>query len=371
MSIPATAEHPDLIQALGLADPATLADFDMLARVACILTGAPHAFVSFADAKDIWPATAGAARGTRRPLERAYCSTLLAGDADNFVSRNVLLDRRTRAVTRQSGDPHVVAYVGALLRANDGRRLGTLCVTDSVERDFDSIHIELLNGLARQVMNLVSLRATKRELTYALVTMTELAQTDALTGLLNRRTWHEEAEALRRHVLRQGGSLAVVILDLDHFKRINDGHGHAAGDAVLAEVGRLLTSELRATDRIGRIGGEEFAIAMPFTTLEAAASRIEQLRRSIGQRPIANGDAPISVTVSGGIAALQELDASIDGAMRRADEALYRAKAAGRDRIQVDEPHRMRSAGPSRARRSGASDRSHLLPDAARQARPG
>ncbi len=347
MTTPAPTD--DLIQALNLDDPATLSDFDMLARAACMLTGAANAFVSFADSTRLWPASALAARSSHKPLEQAYCSALLAGDEDNLVSRDVRQDPRTRAITRQPGDTGIVAYAGALLRTEDGRKLGTLCVTDTVQRDFDTAQVELLNGLARQVMNLVALRAAKRELTDALATMTELARTDALTGLLNRAAWHEEAGTLHRLVQRQAGALTLVMLDLDHFKRINDSHGHAAGDAVLREVGRLLRSELRTTDRVGRIGGEEFAIAMPFTTAQAAASRIERLRERIAAQPVAHGTQGgqrIAVTVSGGVAPWREGDRTLEAALRRADAALYRAKASGRNRVLVEEA---RSSGALQA----------------------
>jgi diguanylate cyclase (GGDEF)-like protein len=103
---------------------------------------------------------------------------------------------------------------------------------------------------------------------------------------------------------------------------------------------------MRATDRVGRIGGEEFAIAMPFTTMRAAAQRIDRLRRHIADRPIAHGENHITVTVSGGVAELQTAEPSIDDAMRRADEALYRAKAAGRDRIQLGPATSQRAAAP-------------------------
>lgn len=332
-----TAATPNPIEALGLGDAATLADLDLLTRAARMLTGASSAFISFADADHLWPASTGAAQGEHKPLNRAYCSALLAGDEDNLVTRNVLLDPRTQSVARQPDDPEVVAYAGALLRAEDGRKLGTLCVTDTIERDFDAEQLELLNGLARQVMNLVSLRATQRELTGALAAMTELARTDALTGLLNRRAWQEEAEALRKLVLRQSGDLTLVVLDLDHFKRVNDSLGHAAGDAVLRDVGRLLRSELRASDRVGRIGGEEFAIAMPFTSRQAAATRLEQLRRRIAEHLIVHDGDRFSVTVSCGIATLKPRPESIESLMRRADEALYGAKRAGRNRVQVDD----------------------------------
>ena len=321
----------DLIQALGLADEAALEDLAVLTRVASLVTGAPNAFVSFADATHLW----NAAGGGRQPLEDSYCACMLSGEADTLVARDVRQDARTCDIAaRKLGSP-IVTYAGALLRAGDGSKLGTLCVTDEVERALDDEQIWLLKGLARQAMNLVSLRAAKRELTEALAQMTRLATLDSLTGLLNRRAFQEEAETLRGLAQRQGGALCVAMIDIDHFKRINDGHGHAAGDAVLGEVSRWLQSQLRASDRIGRIGGEEFAIALPFTRLEAAVQLIDRLRAWIAMHPVSHDGELLPVTISGGVAELRADEASVEAAIRRADDALYRAKRAGRDRIRI------------------------------------
>jgi diguanylate cyclase (GGDEF)-like protein len=326
----------NLLQAMGIDDPAALEDFDVLARVASLVTGAPNAFVSFADDHDLWQASNVVPKGKRLRLKSTLCSALLDGDEDTLVTTDVSSDPRTSAIAARQPDSPIVTYAGALLKAEDGRKLGTLCVTDRVERRLDDAQIQLLRGLARQAMNLVSLRAAKRELTEALARMTELARTDGLTGLLNRRAFYEEAEALRKLVDRQQGTLTLAVLDLDHFKRINDDRGHAAGDAVLGDVGKLLQAALRTTDRVGRIGGEEFAIAMPFTTLSAAGPILERLRSSIAGRLIKHDKKPIRVTISGGLAEVQAHETRIDGAMGRADQALYGAKAAGRNRIQID-----------------------------------
>lgn len=340
----------DLLQAMGIADPAALEDFEVLTRVASLVTGAPNAFVSFMDSSDFWPTSASP--GGRINREVAYCSALLEADSDTLMIKDVRSDPRTRAIADRQPESTVVTYAGALLKADDGSKLGTLCVTDDVQRDLNAEQISLLRGLARQAMNLVSLRTAKRELTEALAQMTLLARTDELTTLLNRRAFYEEAEALRRLVLRQRGAMSLVVLDLDHFKRINDGLGHAAGDAVLGAIGRLLCAELRTTDRIGRVGGEEFAIAMPFTTPRDAMQRIEQLRHSIAERPIAFGTNSISVTVSGGISEIQAMDSTLDGAMRRGDQALYRAKAAGRNRVLLDTVDVHRCAAPKLTQRN-------------------
>ena len=159
-----------------------------------------------------------------------------------------------------------------------------------------------------------------------------LARRDPLTGLANRRALEE---ALAREVgraARDGAPLAVVALDVDHFKRVNDAHGHAAGDAVLAAVAARAAEALRAGDLLARIGGEEFAALLPGATLEAAAEVAERVRARIGAAPVPAGEARLAVTVSAGVAALAPAE---DGAalLARADARLYAAKRAGRDRV--------------------------------------
>jgi diguanylate cyclase (GGDEF)-like protein len=161
--------------------------------------------------------------------------------------------------------------------------------------------------------------------------LAEDATTDPLTGLSNRRGLARTLERLRP------GS-AVAVLDLDHFKRLNDEHGHAAGDQVLVALGRMLRDELRLNEQCARFGGEEFVVAFPGTTGAEAAQAIERLRGAWAQC------RPWPVTFSTGVA---EIGASepLPDVLHRADNALYQAKSLGRDRVQVvgqegaHEPH--------------------------------
>ncbi|HSD21342.1 MAG TPA: GGDEF domain-containing protein [Anaeromyxobacter sp.] len=160
-----------------------------------------------------------------------------------------------------------------------------------------------------------------------------LARRDPLTGLANRRAFEE---ALAREVARAArdeAPLAVIALDVDHFKRVNDAYGHAAGDEVLAEVAARAAHALRAGDLLARVGGEEFAALLPGASLEAAAEAAERVRARIGAAPIVAGEARLAVTVSAGLAALAPGE---EGAalLARADGRLYAAKRAGRDRIE-------------------------------------
>jgi len=166
--------------------------------------------------------------------------------------------------------------------------------------------------------------------------LTRLATIDALTGVANRRHFMELAEAELARVHRLGQPAALLMLDLDHFKRINDTHGHAAGDAVLAAFADTLRGALRKIDHVGRLGGEEFAVLLPGAAREAAVALAERVRKATLARTVAAGGNAIVATVSIGVATLRADDERPDTALARADAALYRAKQAGRNRVEAE-----------------------------------
>jgi diguanylate cyclase (GGDEF)-like protein len=158
-----------------------------------------------------------------------------------------------------------------------------------------------------------------------------LSRTDALTGLYNRRHLDAELSRLHRDSLRHQDPLCVLLLDLDHFKQINDTHGHAAGDDVLRSFTDRLRSELRAGDIAGRWGGEEFLVILPRTDLDGGRAIADRIRSVTAAKPVFAGRQSISVTVSGGCALGP--GASIEAVVQVADACLYEAKAGGRNRI--------------------------------------
>ncbi|AHF05332.1 hypothetical protein MARPU_00765 [Marichromatium purpuratum 984] len=162
----------------------------------------------------------------------------------------------------------------------------------------------------------------------------ELAETDDLTGLPNRRRFFAELQRELDRIRRHQTPAAVLMLDLDHFKRINDNHGHGGGDAVLRAFTEVLRAELRSTDCAGRLGGEEFAVLVPGSDLTAACRFAERLRRHIAALRVEHKDAHIVVRVSVGCTQIRRDDADPDSILARADEALYRAKGNGRDRVE-------------------------------------
>jgi two-component system cell cycle response regulator len=163
--------------------------------------------------------------------------------------------------------------------------------------------------------------------------LADLARRDALTGLANRRAFEEALQREVARARRSGGALAVMALDIDHFKRVNDTHGHAAGDVVLAEIAARAQRALRAEDLLARIGGEELAALLPGATLAAAAEVAERIRHAVCDTAIAAGTAAIDVTVSLGCAALTAEEREAATLLARADARLYDAKRAGRNRV--------------------------------------
>ena len=160
-----------------------------------------------------------------------------------------------------------------------------------------------------------------------------LATTDSLTGVLNRRRFLDRAREEFQAARRYGRELAFLMLDVDHFKRINDAHGHQQGDEVLRRLSRFCVDTLRQTDLFGRLGGEEFAAVLGEAGPETAAQTAERIRSGLAGMAVPLPRGTLHFAVSGGLALLQADDTDLEALMQRADEALYTAKRRGRNRV--------------------------------------
>ena len=178
------------------------------------------------------------------------------------------------------------------------------------------------------------LRRQKAELAQALEQIRQLATHDDLTGLLNRRAMLDRMQLEQHRSLRSGSPLLIAQLDIDHFKVVNDTHGHAAGDLVLQRFADTVRRNVRDTDVLARWGGEEFVLLLCDTPAADAVALMERLRQAVQamQVPVAQGGQPITVTVSIGLARHTPAD-PLAGTLERADQALYAAKAGGRNRV--------------------------------------
>ncbi|ANE56816.1 diguanylate cyclase [Methylomonas sp. DH-1] len=166
--------------------------------------------------------------------------------------------------------------------------------------------------------------------------LTRQARTDHLTGVSSRGYFMEQAEQELASALRYRNPLAMLMMDIDFFKQVNDIHGHKAGDAVLKKLADVCRETLREADIIGRLGGEEFAVLLPQTDKGNAIDAAERLKEALGKARVPlDGAMPLSFTVSIGVAALSAGDGGVDALLNRADQALYRAKHSGRNRVCV------------------------------------
>ncbi|MCE7030118.1 PleD family two-component system response regulator [Jiella avicenniae] len=215
----------------------------------------------------------------------------------------------------------------ALAEAGDETRAARaleLGANDYVSRPIDR------NELAARLRTQLRRRRYDEGLRQSLQQTIELAVTDPLTGLHNRRFLDIHLE---RAAAGEGG-FALALFDIDHFKRINDGFGHDAGDAVLTEFGRRLKAAIRASDLACRFGGEEFAVLMPGADVETAAAVAERIREGVAGEPFAAAAEMLAVTVSAGVAVVSAgRGETREALVKRADAALYEAKRAGRNRI--------------------------------------
>lgn len=227
------------------------------------------------------------------------------------------MDDRFRDNPLVTGDPHIRSYLGVPLSTPDGYNVGSLCAIDVKPRDFSPEQVGVLSSFAALVVDELELR--------------RIAQTDHLTGASTRRSFSLELEKALAQYRRSGVRAALIMLDIDHFKKINDTYGHPAGDVVLKSVAAELGKQLRSNDTLGRLGGEEFGILLRDTDGATAGDIAERFRLAL-ERVNIDHEPKLSVTASFGLSMLDESVDSVDAWMSSADGALYEAKRGGRNR---------------------------------------
>ena len=237
-----------------------------------------------------------------------------------------------------SGLSMVRGFAGTPLVAAHADITGTLCLMDTKPLTMDATELELLDSLGRDLSRDLARHGSRDLHAQVIPTITNppdiddlqrLASADPLTGLANRRGGGEDIAAEISRARRQNTALSCVLLDIDHFKDVNDTFGHQAGDHVLREISSLLRRTVRAYDILIRWGGEEFLVILPGVELEQARKLAERIRNAVEGLPLAGIGG---VTVSGGVAALGT-DYSFEAMFEAADRRLYSAKAAGRNTV--------------------------------------
>lgn len=304
----------------------------------------PVVLVSLNERYRSWyKASHGAAPARLAGLQAVCALANLAEDA--FFIRDCREEAyfaREPAVTRTSG---AVFLAGAPLSDPQGKRFGTLCLIDTKPRDLTPAQMQMLNSFALLVSQDICLRSAGRYAVRDLIEaeqekceLYDLAVTDPLTKALNRRAFFRFAEREVTRASRHGTPLSAILFDIDHFKPVNDIHGHGIGDEVLVRLTRLMMENIRDEDLLGRLGGEEFALILPQTGPDAAHALANRLREKVRALRFESPEGTFGITVSLGVSAPDAEERDILSALARADKALYRAKRLGRDRVELNLP---------------------------------
>jgi diguanylate cyclase (GGDEF)-like protein len=266
---------------------------------------------------------------------------------DNYPEIRQALERRATVVVDSAAHTPYLAPALPKLRevgidtlmvvpmAIDDPMVGTLVFSMARgEEPFTGREVKVCELLTAMATNVLKNACLHESLTHENLSLQKLAISDPLTGIYNRRFFDMRLSEEFRLAVRHDLPLALVILDIDHFKRINDTHGHPVGDRVLVQVAEVVQRNLRHSDCLARYGGEEFVLLLPLTDAAGAMAKAEEIRQAVKEMAVAVEGDTVSLTVSLGVAAY---DAAVCGEpvalMALADQALYTAKQAGRDRV--------------------------------------
>ena len=304
------------LQRYAILDTPAEGAFDKVTHLIRALFGVPMSAVSLIDADRQWFKSLDGLDATETPRSVAFCDHAIRQD-EPLIITDALDDPRFRDNPLVTGDPGIRSYAGVPLRTPDGYNIGSLCAIDTRARDFAPEQIEILKGLAPIVVEQMELRM--------------LAERDHLSGAMTRRAFIAEMDKRIALFVRHQRPAALVLMDIDHFKRINDTYGHPVGDRVIEAVARCCTGLSRPSDSVGRIGGEEFALLLPETSEVDALAAARRFCAAISDLVIPH-DPPLQVTASFGVAAIGTGRLASQDWLAAADAALYEAKRSGRNR---------------------------------------
>jgi diguanylate cyclase (GGDEF)-like protein len=312
--------------------------FERITRLARRALHAPVAAISLLNEDKQWFKSAAGWGISELPREHAICK--LTVDANQMlVIGDTLEDPRVAALPIVASAPRFRAYAGHPLLGEHGSCIGTLCVFDLKPRAFSTADRQTLADLAALAQGeLLSdqLTSAQAALTSKLGMARREALMDPLTHLWNRRGAYVLLKDAFAGADQRGAPLALALLDLDNFKRVNDDHGHQTGDEVLRRVASRLMSVVRGDDAIFRLGGDEFLVLMANTDGDVASRITERIRHVITDTVVPTRDGTMAVSASVGCTIRQPRDTTaVEDLLDRADQALLQSKAGGRNRVRM------------------------------------
>jgi diguanylate cyclase (GGDEF)-like protein len=341
------------LDAYAIVDTGPEQAFDDIVRLAVMLCGVSAASISLIDRDRVWFKAQIGVDQSQVARELSLCNHAIDQPDRTLVIDDLDIDPIPAAKRRRLGGKPPRFYAGVPLLDPQRYPRGTLSVADVVPRHLTAAQVEGLELLARQTQHLLELRRlmleqgqllsareaaaqhaeqARAELQRRHEELQQSATRDPLTGLLNRAAMEEVLSDTLKRDPSERPPYTLLLLDIDHFKLVNDMHGHLAGDQALRAVADAVTASIRKSDIAVRFGGEEILVYLPGTALDGAAEVAYRIRDRVAHAPL-----PFAITVSIGIAAGDPMRDRPEQTFDRADQALYRAKAGGRDRVIVDD----------------------------------
>ncbi len=309
------AKRMQALRELDLLDTPPEPRFDRIARLAAQIMGTSIAAVTLVDGQRQWFKAITGLDVAQTPRRVSFCGHVI-NQTDIFVVSDARLDPRFADNPLVTADPQIGFYIGVPVHSHSGLPVGTLCAIDRKPREPSAAQMAALRDLAAILEDELRLRTA--------------AGSDSLTGLNNRRAFlpHVEREVARAR--RGGPPFALIALDMDGLKPINDRHGHAAGDAALRQIAQVLTEQARRpTDVLARFGGDEFAMLLGGCDPTSARRRAEAVLRAVNHLASPSGE-PLSVSLGVACAVNPQRVPKLDRLLRLADRKLYEAKNAAR-----------------------------------------
>lgn len=301
------------LQQLDLLDTPRDEGFERIVRLIKEIFSIDIGIVSLIDAHRQWYKACSGLSADEVSREDTFCRYVVDCEMP-VVVQDAIKDPRFSQHPSVTGEDHIRFYAGVPLRTKAGHLIGTVCAIDRRPRSFGNRDIGILEELAGAAMDRIELMQS--------------AAIDSLTEAMTRRAFKQEAEQLISLALRHKHDLSCIVFDIDHFKKVNDTHGHAAGDEVLKAVASTCKTTLRAGDLFGRLGGEEFAVILPHVDREGAAAVAEKLRAAIASQIIRGDHGDLTVTASFGTSALSIVSKEIETLLAQADAAMYQPSMA-------------------------------------------
>jgi len=325
-SQPGETQRISSVRQLNVLDTSAEPVFDGLVEVAAAVCGVPISLVSLVDTDRQWfKANLGLPGVNQTPRDVAFCNHTIQQD-DYLEVCDATKDPRFSKNPLVSGDPDIRFYAGHPLRLSNGKKAGSLCVIDRVPRKLTQQQHKILAHLADAAAHALETRRLSIEMNYR-------ATHDSLTNLANRSEFESCLSKTFLKARNKQSKYALLCIDLDQFKIVNDTCGHAIGDQLLRQVAKLLSQCVRNTDTLARLGGDEFGVILEGYTCKQARAVAEQMRKSVDEFRFIHKGQRFRIGTSIGLVPLDDRWETADAAMQAADSSCYMAKESGRNRV--------------------------------------